>query len=99
MSNNDINDVFGFDAMFKQIADASNEGLEQAMQQRECKIRRFYTTGRSPRRDGVVFPSDQVVVYNGHPDNLQIFGSFDAFRSHNVGNIVQWIDPEPEASK
>jgi hypothetical protein len=99
MSNEKPNDPFGIADAVKQFTDAWNEGLEQAKRQGTCRMRRFSTSGRSARRDGVVFPGGQVVVYSGTPDNLQIFNSFDAFRSHNVGSIVLWIDPEPEASK
>lgn len=94
MSNNDINDFFGFDAMFKQIADVWNEGLEQTKLQRECKMRRFnYGLGIGY---GVVFPGAMAVIQYSHDKSVRVYGSIDDFeKSHK--NEIQWIDPEPTA--
>jgi hypothetical protein len=96
MSNEIPNDFFGLNDAFKKIADAWNEGLEQAKLQSECKIRRFnYGPGSG---FGVVFPGAMAVIQYAHDKSVRVYNNIDDFKKSHK-NDIQWIDAEPEASK
>ncbi len=97
MSNNDTpNDLFGFADTIKQIADAWNEGLEQAKRQSECKMRRFTYVddeGR-PMQEGLVFPDGQVVVQGYASKAICVFSDYRKYTTHHPATKIKWIDPE-----
>ncbi len=100
MSNDTPNDPFGIEAAFKQIADAWNEGLEQAKRIQECKMRRFYWLSPDKttiRHSGVVFPDGEVVVHKCSTTKaIHAFRSLDEYTDSYRYSCIQWIDPEPQ---
>jgi hypothetical protein len=94
-TNTNLNDIFGIEAAFKQIADAWNDSIEQAKRQSECRMRRFSREARETNKVdalGVVFPDGTTIIQEYGAGDVHIYDSITKVKT--MTHRVIWIDPE-----